>query len=316
MNFDEWKDFTGGEWRHCINVRSFIQNNYTPYEGDASFLAGPTERTQKLWNIILDLYKKEKESKGGVLAVDASTVSTITSHPAGYIDKDLEQIVGLQTDEPLKRAIMPNGGIRIVEKSCAAIDVKLSDEVEKIFKHFRRTHNDGVFAAYTPEIRAARSSHIITGLPDGYGRGRIIGDYRRIALYGIDALIQEKQEVMQSLEVPSIYTETVRDREEVHDQIDALNELKEMAASYGFDISRPASNAKEAIQWLYFGYLGSTKEQNGAAMSLGRTSTFLDIYIYIERLKKRNTNRRRSSRTYGSLCYEIKINKIFKNTWI
>ena len=279
MNFDEWKDFTGGEWRHCINVRSFIQNNYTPYEGDASFLAGPTERTQKLWNIILDLYKKEKESKGGVLAVDASTVSTITSHPAGYIDKDLEQIVGLQTDEPLKRAIMPNGGIRIVEKSCAAIDVKLSDEVEKIFKHFRRTHNDGVFAAYTPEIRAARSSHIITGLPDGYGRGRIIGDYRRIALYGIDALIQEKQEVMQSLEVPSIYTETVRDREEVHDQIDALNELKEMAASYGFDISRPASNAKEAIQWLYFGYLGSTKEQNGAAMSLGRTSTFLDIYI-------------------------------------
>ena len=225
------------------------------------------------------MYKKEKDSKGGVLDVDATTVSTITSHPAGYIDKDLEQIVGLQTDKPLKRAIMPNGGIRIVEKSCEAIDVKLSPEVEKIFKNFRRTHNDGVFAAYTPEIRAARSSHIITGLPDGYGRGRIIGDYRRIALYGIDALIQDKMEVMQSLEVPSIYTETVRDREEVHDQIEALNELKEMAASYGFDISRPAANAKEAIQWVYFGYLGSTKEQNGAAMSLGRTSSFLDIYI-------------------------------------
>ena len=279
MNFEEWKDFKGGEWRHEINVRNFIQKNYTPYEGNDEFLAGPTENTKKLWDTVLDLYKKEKESKGGVLSVDANTVSSITSHPAGYINKDLEQIVGLQTDEPLKRAIMPNGGIRIVEKSCEAIDVKLSKDVETIFKNYRRTHNDGVFAAYTPEIRAARSSHIITGLPDGYGRGRIIGDYRRIALYGIDALIADKQEVMQSLEVPSIFTETVRDREEVHDQIDALNELKEMAKSYGFDISRPASNAKEAIQWLYFGYLGSTKEQNGAAMSLGRTSSFLDIYI-------------------------------------
>ncbi len=279
MNFEEWKDFKGGEWRHEINVRNFIQKNYTPYEGNDEFLAGPTESTKKLWDTVLDLYKKEKESKGGVLSVDANTVSSITSHPAGYINKDLEQIVGLQTDEPLKRAIMPNGGIRIVEKSCEAIDVKLSKDVETIFKNYRRTHNDGVFAAYTPEIRAARSSHLITGLPDGYGRGRIIGDYRRIALYGIDALIADKQEVMQSLEVPSIFTETVRDREEVHDQIEALNELKEMAKSYGFDISRPASNAKEAIQWLYFGYLGSTKEQNGAAMSLGRTSSFLDIYI-------------------------------------
>ena len=279
MNFEEWKGFTGGEWRHEINVRNFIQKNYTPYEGSDEFLAGPTERTKKLWDTVLELYKKEKESKGGVLSVDADTVSTITSHKAGYINKELEQIVGLQTDEPLKRAIMPNGGIRIVEKSCEAIDVKLSPEVETIFKHYRRTHNDGVFAAYTPEIRAARSSHIITGLPDGYGRGRIIGDYRRIALYGVDALIEDKKEVMQSLEVPSIFTETVRDREEVHDQIDALNELKQMAAEYGFDISRPASNAKEAIQWLYFGYLGSTKEQNGAAMSLGRTSSFLDIYI-------------------------------------
>ena len=279
MNFEEWKGFTGGEWRHEINVRNFIQKNYTPYEGSDEFLAGPTERTKKLWDTVLELYKKEKESKGGVLSVDADTVSTITSHKAGYINKELEQIVGLQTDEPLKRAIMPNGGIRIVEKSCEAIDVKLSPEVETIFKHYRRTHNDGVFAAYTPEIRAARSSHIITGLPDGYGRGRIIGDYRRIALYGVDALIEDKKEVMQSLEVPSVFTETVRDREEVHDQIDALNELKQMAAEYGFDISRPASNAKEAIQWLYFGYLGAIKEQNGAAMSLGRTSSFLDIYI-------------------------------------
>ena len=279
MNFNEWKDFKGGEWRHEINVRNFIQRNYTPYEGNDEFLANPTQRTKKLWDMVLDLYEKEKKSKGGVLDVDAETVSTISSHKAGYIDKDLEQIVGLQTDKPLKRAIMPNGGIRIVEKSCEAIDVKLSPEVEEIFKNYRRTHNDGVFAAYTPEIRAARSSHIITGLPDGYGRGRIIGDYRRIALYGIDALIEDKNEVMQSLEVPSIFTDTVRDREEVHDQIDALNELKEMAKAYGFDISRPAANAKEAIQWLYFGYLGSTKEQNGAAMSLGRTSTFLDIYI-------------------------------------
>lgn len=279
MNFEEWKGFTGGEWRHEINVRNFIQKNYTPYEGNDEFLAAPTERTKKLWDTVLELYKKEKASKGGVLSVDADTVSTITSHNAGYIDKELEQIVGLQTDEPLKRAIMPNGGIRIVEKSCEAIDVKLSDEVETIFKNYRRTHNDGVFAAYTPEIRAARSSHIITGLPDGYGRGRIIGDYRRVALYGIDALIEDKKEVMQSLEVPSVFTDTVRDREEVSDQIAALNELKVMAAKYGFDISRPASNAKEAIQWLYFGYLGSVKEQNGAAMSLGRTSTFLDIYI-------------------------------------
>ncbi len=279
MNFEEWKDFKGGEWRHEVNVRNFIQRNYTPYEGNDEFLVGPTERTKKLWNTVLNLYKQEKSAKGGVLEVDADTVSTITSHKTGYIDKDLEQIVGLQTDKPLKRAIMPNGGIRIVEKSCEALDIELPEKVQSIFKDYRRTHNDGVFAAYTPEIRAARSSHIITGLPDGYGRGRIIGDYRRIALYGIDALIEDKKEVMQSLEVPSIFTETVRDREEVFDQISALKELKEMAKSYGFDISRPAANAKEAIQWLYFGYLGSTKEQNGAAMSLGRTASFLDIYI-------------------------------------
>ena len=278
MNFEEWKNFEDGEWKNEINVRNFIQTNYTPYEGNEDFLSGPTERTQKLWNEILDLYKQEKEN-GGVLSVDADTVSTISSHDAGYIDKSLEKIVGLQTDAPLRRAIMPNGGIRIVEKSCEAAHVKVSPEIEKIFNNYRRTHNDGVFAAYTPEIRAARSSHIITGLPDGYGRGRIIGDYRRIALYGVDALIQDKQNTLLQLQVPTILEETIRSREEVADQISALNELKIMASKYGFDISRPAANSKEAVQWLYFGYLGATKEQNGAAMSIGRNSTFLDIYF-------------------------------------
>ena len=278
MNFEEWKGFKGKEWKEEINVRDFIQNNYTPYEGDDSFLSSPTERTKKLWDKVLELYEEERKN-GGVLAVDANTVSTITSHAAGYIDKSLEKIVGLQTDAPLKRAIMPNGGIRIVEKSCEAANVKVSPEIEKIFHDYRRTHNDGVFTAYTPEIRAARSSHIITGLPDGYGRGRIIGDYRRIALYGIDALIAEKKKELLSYEVPTILEETVRAREETFDQISALSELKVMASKYGYDISRPASNSKEAVQWVYFGYLGSTKEQNGAAMSLGRTSSFLDIYF-------------------------------------
>ena len=278
MEFKQWKGFQNGRWQNEINVRDFIQANYTPYEGDSSFLAEPTENTKKLWNEVLDLYKKEKDN-GGVLAVDADTASTITSHEAGYIDKDIEEIVGLQTDSPLKRAIMPNGGIRIVEKSCEAQGLKVSDKIEDIFHHYRRTHNDGVFAAYTPEIRAARSSHIITGLPDGYGRGRIIGDYRRVALYGVDALIAEKKKELQSLEISTILEETIRDREETADQIASLEELKVMASKYGFDISVPAQNAKEAVQWTYFGYLGAIKEQNGAAMSLGRTSTFLDIYF-------------------------------------
>ena len=278
MKFEQWKDFKSGDWENEINVRNFIQTNYTPYEGNDSFLTPATESTKKLWNEVLDLYNKEKEN-GGVLAVDANTISTITSHEAGYIDKDLEQIVGLQTDEPLKRAIMPNGGIRIVEKSCEAQGVEVAPEVEKIFHNFRRTHNDGVFAAYTPEIRAARSSHIITGLPDGYGRGRIIGDYRRIALYGVDALIEGKLRSLKYLEYPTIFSDVIKEREEVNDQILALKQLKEMALKYGYDISRPAENAKEAIQWLYFGYLAATKEQNGAAMSIGRNSTFLDIYI-------------------------------------
>ncbi len=278
MEVEQWQDFNLGTWQDEIDVRDFIQKNYTPYEGAATFLAMPTKRTEKLWNQVLDLYKKEKKA-GGVLEISNDISSTISSHDAGYIDKSLEQIVGLQTDKPLKRAIMPNGGIRIVEKSCESYNSKVSDKIEDIFHNYRRTHNDGVFAVYTPEIRAARSSHLITGLPDGYGRGRIIGDYRRIALYGVDFLIEKKKEDLKSLELSSITEESIRCREEHYDQISALEELKIMANKYGFDISKPASNAKEAVQWTYFGYLGSIKEQNGAAMSLGRTSTFLDIYF-------------------------------------
>ena len=279
MKFDEWNGFKKGEWNSEINVRDFIQRNYTPYEGDSSFLVGPTKKTTKLWNEVLELYKKEQASQGGVLDIDTKTISTISSHDAGYIDKDLEEIVGLQTDEPLKRAIMPFGGIRIVEKSCEAYGRKVDYKVEEIFHKYRKTHNDGVFSVYTPDIRAARSSHLITGLPDGYGRGRIIGDYRRIALYGVDILIEEKKRDLDILNVDEINEETIRQREEISEQIKALNDLKDMASKYGFDISKPAKNAKEAVQWLYFGYLGAIKDQNGAAMSLGRTSSFLDIYF-------------------------------------
>ena len=279
MEFEQWKNFKKGDWQTEINVRDFIQHNYTPYTGDETFLAGPTDKTKKLWDEVLDLYKKEHDAKGGVLDIDTKTISTITAHDAGYIDKDLEDIVGLQTDAPLKRAIMPFGGIRIVEKACAAYDRKVDDEVENIFHNYRKTHNDGVFSVYTPDIRAARSSHLITGLPDGYGRGRIIGDYRRVALYGIDALISEKQAELDVLNTDELTENVIRSREEISDQISALNELKQMASKYGFDISVPAKNAKEAVQWLYFGYLGAIKSQDGAAMSLGRTSTFLDIYF-------------------------------------
>ena len=278
MKFDEWKDFAGGEWQNEINVRDFIQKNYTPYEGDSSFLADATEATKKLWNEVLDLYQKERDN-GGVLAISSDVASTITSHEAGYIDKDLEKIVGLQTDAPLKRAIMPNGGIRIVEKSCEAYNQKVSDKIEEIYHKYRRTHNDGVFMAYTPEIRACRSAHILTGLPDGYGRGRIIGDYRRVALYGIDALIADRQKIFADTISNDLTEDIIREREEIAEQISALNELKEMAQMYGLDISKPAKDAKEAVQWLYFGYLGAIKQQNGAAMSIGRTSTFLDIYF-------------------------------------
>ena len=278
-NFKQWDGFNkSGEWTSEIDVRGFIQANYKAYEGDSTFLAGATEKTKKLWDKVLELYKKEREN-GGVLDADCKTPSSINAYDAGYIDKDLEEIVGLQTDAPLKRAIMPNGGIRIVEKSAESYGFKVDPETEYIYHNLRKTHNDGVFEVYTPDIRAARSSHLLTGLPDGYGRGRIIGDYRRVALYGVDRLIEEKKVELEVLDTDEFTEDIIRRREEVSDQIKALNDLKAMAAKYGFDIAVPASNAKEAIQWLYFGYLGAVKDQNGAAMSLGRTSTFLDIYI-------------------------------------
>ena len=279
MDCKQWEGFNkAGEWTKEIDVRGFIQANYTPYEGDSKFLAVATEKTKKLWDEVLELYKKEREN-GGVLDADCKTPSAVNAYEAGYIDKDLEKIVGLQTDSPLKRAIMPNGGIRIVEKSAEAYGFKVDPETEYIYHNLRKTHNDGVFQVYTPDIRAARSSHLLTGLPDGYGRGRIIGDYRRVALYGVDRLIEEKKVELEILNTDEFTEDIIRRREEVADQIKALNDLKAMAEKYGFDISVPASNAKEAIQWLYFGYLGAIKDQNGAAMSIGRTSTFLDIFI-------------------------------------
>jgi len=277
--FKEWEKFKSGQWQHEINVRDFIQKNYTPYEGTDEFLSGPTEKTTKLWNEVLELYKKEHDSVGSVLDIDTKTISTISGYEAGYIDKDLEDIVGLQTDSPLKRAIMPFGGIRIVEKSCEAYGREVDPEVKEIFHKYRKTHNDGVFSVYTPDVRLARSSHLITGLPDGYGRGRIIGDYRRVALYGVDVLIEQKKRDLELLDVDELTEEFIRDREEISEQINALNELKVMASKYGFDISKPAKDSKEAVQWLYFAYLAAIKEQNGAAMSIGRTSTFLDIYF-------------------------------------
>ena len=277
--FEAWNGFEKGDWQKKIDVREFIQKNYTPYEGDSNFLAKPTEKTKKLWDEVLELYKKEKAAPGGVLDIDTKTISTVSAHDAGYIDKDLEEIVGLQTDKPLKRAIMPFGGIKIVEKSCEAYGRKVDEEVDKIFHSIRKTHNDGVFDVYTPDVRRARSNKLLTGLPDGYGRGRIIGDYRRVALYGVDFLIEEKRHELEELDVDAFTEDIIRKREETAEQIRALGELKVMASKYGFDISNPASTAKEAIQWLYFGYLAAIKDQNGAAMSLGRTSTFLDIYI-------------------------------------
>ncbi len=279
MDFTQWNGFQKhSEWTSEINVRDFIQRNYRPYEGDASFLASATSKTQALWKKVMDFYQTEKEN-GGVLDVDTQTPSSINAYAPGYIDKELEEIVGLQTDAPLKRAIMPKGGIRIVEKSAESYGYTVDPTTSHIYHHLRKTHNDGVFQVYSPDIRAARSSHLITGLPDGYGRGRIIGDYRRVALYGVDRLITEKRVELDGLNTDDFTEDIIRTREEVADQISALEELKQMAASYGFDISMPAANAKEAIQWLYFAYLGAIKDQNGAAMSLGRTSTFLDIYI-------------------------------------
>lgn len=270
-------EFVSGKWQQEINVRDFIQKNYTLYEGDSSFLADPTEATKKLWQECCDLLKKEHDN-GGVLDMDTHVVSTITSHGAGYIDKSLETIVGLQTDAPLKRSMQPFGGIRMAETSCSSYGYKVDPEISEIFRKYRKTHNQGVFDVYTPEMKAARHAAIITGLPDAYGRGRIIGDYRRVALYGIDRLIEYKQEQFKSLE-GEMTPDRIQLREEITEQINALKEMIELGKIYGFDISKPARNAKEAVQWLYFGYLAAIKEQNGAAMSIGRTSTFLDIYI-------------------------------------
>ena len=275
--FAEWQGFTEGNWTKEVNVRDFIQKNYTPYEGNAEFLTAPTEKTQQLWHQVLELMKQEREK--GVLDVDTKVPTSITAHAAGYIDRDLEKIVGLQTDRPLKRAIMPFGGIRVVKAGLEAYGYQLDRQTEEIFTKYRKTHNDGVFDVYTRSMRLARRSGIITGLPDAYGRGRIIGDYRRVALYGVDRLIDDKKNQQESLELEAMEEGTIRLREELSEQIRALFDLKEMAASYGFDIGRPAANAREAVQWLYFGYLGAVKEQNGAAMSLGRVSTFLDIYF-------------------------------------
>ena len=270
-------EFIGGKWQREINVRDFIQKNYTPYEGDSSFLAEATESTKKLWQECCDLLKQERDN-GGVLDMDTKIVSTITSHGAGYIDKNLETIVGLQTDAPLKRSMQPFGGIRMAEGACKSYGYEVDPKVSEIFTKYRKTHNQGVFDVYTPEMKTARHAAIITGLPDAYGRGRIIGDYRRIALYGINRLIEDKKEQFKSLE-GEMRPERIQLREEITEQIRALGEMIELGKIYGFDISQPARNAKEAIQWLYFGYLSAVKEQNGAAMSIGRTSTFLDIYI-------------------------------------
>lgn len=281
----EWISFNKGNWTKEIDVRDFIQKNYTPYDGDDAFLAGPTKATQTLWDQVMELTKQEQE-KGGVQDMDTKIISTITSHGPGYLDKDLETIVGFQTDKPFKRSLQPYGGIRMAMKACEDNGYHVDPEVVEFFTKHRKTHNDGVFDAYTPEMRACRSSHIITGLPDAYGRGRIIGDYRRVALYGVDRLIEDKENEKNTTRT-TMYSDVTREREELSEQIRALKELKELGKIYGFDISRPAANVQEAIQWLYLGYLAAIKEQNGAAMSLGRTSTFLDIYA--ERDLKNNT---------------------------
>jgi formate C-acetyltransferase len=273
-----WRGFNRGNWQRHIDVNSFIENNVIPYTGDESFLAGPTEATSDLWLQVRELLRQEQE-KGGILDIDVETVSTITSHAPGYIDQSKERIIGLQTDKPLRRAIQPFGGIRMAADACEAYGYNLPEEMKRLFTDIRKTHNQGVFDAYTTEMRTARKAGIITGLPDAYGRGRIIGDYRRVALFGINRLIEGKKKDLLQLEVDAITEEVIRAREELSEQIRSLDELKSMALSYGFDISTPANNAKEALQWLYFAYLAAIKEQNGAAMSLGRVSSFLDIYI-------------------------------------
>ena len=281
VNFDQWNGFKGRLWKEEINVRDFVQNNYKPYDGDESFLEGPTEATNKLWGRLQELQKEER-AKGGVLDMETKVVAGLTAYGPGYIDesmKELEQVVGLQTDKPLKRAFMPYGGIKMAEESCKNYGYEPDPELHKIFTEYHKTHNQGVFDAYTPEMRKARHSHIITGLPDTYGRGRIVGDYRRVALYGIDFLMEEKKRDHANCGCGTMTDDVIRLREEISDQYKALAGMKKMAESYGYDISKPATNAKEAVQWLYFGYLAAIKTQNGAAMSVGRVSTFLDIYI-------------------------------------
>nr|WP_294494127.1 formate C-acetyltransferase [uncultured Anaerosporobacter sp.] len=278
---EQWEGFKGRLWKEEVNTRDFIQNNYKPYDGDSSFLADPTEATNKLWGKLQELQKEER-AKGGVLDMDTDIVSGITSHGPGYIDesaKDLEKVVGLQTDKPLKRAFMPYGGIKMAEEACSTYGYEPNKELHKIFTEYHKTHNQGVFDVYTPEIRQARRNKIITGLPDTYGRGRIVGDYRRVALYGIDFLMEEKAKDHANCGDGTMTDEIIRQREEIFNQYRALADMKKMAASYGYDISEPAKNAREAVQWLYFGYLAAVKTQNGAAMSVGRISTFLDIYI-------------------------------------
>ena len=277
----EWRGFQGTKWIEEINVRDFIQNNYTPYNGDESFLSGPTEATNILWGKLQELQKEER-AKGGVLDMETDVVSSMTAYPAAYINndtKDLEKIVGLQTDKPLKRAFMPYGGIKMAEQACTTYGYQPSEKLHEIFTKYCRTHNDGVFDAYTDEMKRVRHNHILTGLPDTYGRGRIVGDYRRVALYGIDRLIEEKKKDLSTCGRRSMNEEIIRQREELAMQIRALNDMKKMAEIYGYDISQPAQNAREAVQWLYFGYLSAIKTQNGAAMSVGRVSTFLDIFI-------------------------------------
>ena len=281
VNFEQWNGFDGSLWKEEVNVRDFIQKNYKPYDGDEHFLAGPTDATNKLWGVLQGLQKEER-AKGGVLDMDTKIVSGITAHEPGYISedlKDLEAVVGLQTDKPLKRAFMPYGGIKMAEQACSTYGYEPDPELHKIFTEYCKTHNQGVFDAYTPEMKKARHNKIITGLPDTYGRGRIVGDYRRVALYGIDFLIEQKKEDFANCGSGSMTDDIIRQREELAMQIKALGEMKVMAEKYGFDISQPAKNAKEAVQWLYFGYLAAIKTQNGAAMSVGRVSTFLDIYI-------------------------------------
>ena len=281
VNFEQWNGFDGSLWKEEVNVRDFIQKNYKPYDGDERFLAGPTDATNKLWGVLQGLQKEER-AKGGVLDMDTKIVSGITAHEPGYISedlKDLEAVVGLQTDKPLKRAFMPYGGIKMAEQACSTYGYEPDPELHKIFTEYCKTHNQGVFDAYTPEMKKARHNKIITGLPDTYGRGRIVGDYRRVALYGIDFLIEQKKEDFANCGSGSMTDDIIRQREELAMQIKALGEMKVMAEKYGFDISQPAKNAKEAVQWLYFGYLAAIKTQNGAAMSVGRVSTFLDIYI-------------------------------------